>query len=106
MKKWTRRAVIGAGSVVGGGLAIGIGEFLFAPNRLGIYSSDNTASPRLTTWIRIAPDNVITVVVPHCEMGQGSQTGLAMMLAEEIEADWSLVRVEEAPALDEYAAGY
>ncbi len=106
MKKWTRRAVIGAGGVVGGGLAIGIGELLFAPNRLGIFSADNTSSPRLTTWIKITPDNVITVVVPHCEMGQGSQTGLAMMAAEEIEADWNLVQVEEAPALDEYAAGY
>lgn len=106
MKKWTRRAVIGAGGIVGGGLAIGIGEFLFAPNRLNIFSSDNAATPRLTTWIKIAPDNVITVVVPHCEMGQGSQTGLAMMLAEEIEADWNLVHLEEAPALDEYAAGY
>jgi isoquinoline 1-oxidoreductase beta subunit len=106
MKKWTRRAVIGAGGLVGGGLAIGVGEFLFAPNRLGIFSADGTATPRLTTWIKIAPDNVITVVVPHCEMGQGAQTGLAMMLAEEIEADWNLVHVEEAPALDEYAAGY
>jgi isoquinoline 1-oxidoreductase beta subunit len=106
MNKWTRRAVIGAGGLVGGGLAIGVGEFLFAPNRLNIFSADNTANPRLTTWVKIAPDNVITVVVPHCEMGQGAQTGLAMMLAEEIEADWTLVQVEEAPALDEYAAGY
>jgi isoquinoline 1-oxidoreductase subunit beta len=106
MNKWTRRAVIGAGGLVGGGLAIGIGEFLFAPNRLTISASDGSQSPRLTTWIKIAPDNFITVVVPHCEMGQGSQTGLAMMAAEEIDADWSLVQVEEAPALDEYAAGY
>ncbi|HTE40960.1 MAG TPA: molybdopterin cofactor-binding domain-containing protein, partial [Steroidobacteraceae bacterium] len=105
MNKWTRRAFIGAGSVVGGGLAIGIGEFVFAPNRLGIAPAADTGT-RLTTWIKLAADNTITVVVPHCEMGQGSQTGLAMMLAEELEADWNSIRVEEAPGTDEFAAGY
>lgn len=106
MNKWTRRTFIGAGAVVGGGLAIGVGEFMFAPNRLGIAPDAEADGVRLTTWIRLAADNTLTVVTPHCEMGQGSQTGLAMMLAEEIEADWNLVRVEEAPALDEFAGGY
>src|SRR5712671_2786806 len=106
MNKWTRRTLIGAGGIIGGGLVVGIGEFLFAPNRLTVFSADSTNDPRLTTWIKIAPDNYVTVVVPHCEMGQGAQTGLAMMAAEEIDADWNLVRVEEAPGLDEYAAGY
>jgi isoquinoline 1-oxidoreductase beta subunit len=106
MNKWTRRAFIGAGSVVGGGLAIGIGEFVFAPNRLGLAPPAEANGVRLTTWIKLATDNTVTVVVPHCEMGQGSQTGLAMMLAEELEADWNTIRVEEAPAQDEFAAGY
>jgi len=108
MNKWTRRTFIGAGSLVGGGLAIGVGEFLFAPNRLAIApeAEVDADAVRLTTWIRIAADNTITVVVPHCEMGQGSQTGLAMMLAEELEADWNSIRVEEAAGLDEFAAGY
>jgi isoquinoline 1-oxidoreductase beta subunit len=106
MNKWTRRAFIGAGSVVGGGLAIGIAEFVFAPNRLGIGPAADPDGVQLTTWIKLAADNTVTVVVPHCEMGQGSQTGLAMMLAEELEADWNSVRVEEAAALDEFAAGY
>ena len=42
-----------------------------------------------TTWILITPDNLVTVLVPHCEMGQGSQTALAMMAAEELNADWN-----------------
>jgi isoquinoline 1-oxidoreductase beta subunit len=61
---------------------------------------------RVTTWITITPDNIVTILIPHCEMGQGTPTALAMMAAEELEADWSLVRVQEAPALDEYANGY
>ncbi len=106
MNKWTRRAFISAGSLVGGGIVIGVGEFVFAPNRLSVAPPADADGVRLTTWIKLAADNSITVVVPHCEMGQGSQTGLAMMLAEELEADWNTIRVEEAPALDEFAAGY
>jgi isoquinoline 1-oxidoreductase beta subunit len=108
MNKWTRRTFIGVGSLLGGGFAIGVGEFLLAPNRLSIAPppETNANDVRLTTWIKLAPDNTITVVVPHCEMGQGAQTGLAMMLAEELEADWNSIRVEEAPALNEFAAGY
>ena len=49
---------------------------------------------QLTTWITITPDNIITILIPHCEMGQGTQTALAMMAAEELEADWTLVRVQ------------
>lgn len=108
MGKWTRRAFIGAGSVVGGGLALGIGEFSLAPNRLKLAPTDplSADASRLTTWIKIANDNRITVIVPHCEMGQGAQTGLAMMAAEELDAEWNLVSVEEAAARNEYAAGY
>jgi CO/xanthine dehydrogenase Mo-binding subunit len=53
-------------------------------------------------WIRIAPDNNITVMARHSEMGQGIMTGLAMLVAEELEADWSKVRAEHAPAAAEY----
>ena len=54
----------------------------------------------------MTPDNIVTVLVPHCEMGQGAQTALAMMAAEEMDADWTLVRIKEAPALDAYANAY
>ena len=101
--KWTRRAFIGAGTVVGGGLVLGVAEVALAPNRLGVRSG---AAGELNTWITVTPDNLVTVLVPHCEMGQGTQTALAMMAAEEMDADWSLVRVKEAPALDAYANEY
>jgi isoquinoline 1-oxidoreductase beta subunit len=106
MGKWTRRAVIGAGSLLGGGLVLGVGGVAFAPNRLRITPDRDGATEHLTTWIKITPDNEIVAVIPHCEMGQGALTGVAMMLAEELEADWSRVRIEEAPPEDVYANGY
>src|SRR5262245_25266238 len=54
-------------------------------------------------WVKIASDDTITVYVPHVDVGQGSQTALAMMLADELDADWSKVRVEQAPAEKEFA---
>ncbi|HEY7292529.1 MAG TPA: molybdopterin cofactor-binding domain-containing protein [Vicinamibacterales bacterium] len=106
MGKWTRRAFIGAGSIVGGGFVLGVAGIALAPNRLGVVSEDAVAAGELNTWITVTPDNLVTVLVPHCEMGQGSQTALAMMAAEEMDADWSLVHVKEAPALDAYANEY
>jgi isoquinoline 1-oxidoreductase beta subunit len=106
MGKWTRRAVLAAGGLVGGGLVLGVGGLLVAPNRLSVVPETDDAGHRLTTWIRIASDNSVTVLVPHCEMGNGIHTALAMMLAEELDADWNSVRVEEAPAESIYANGY
>jgi isoquinoline 1-oxidoreductase beta subunit len=106
MGKWTRRAFIGAGGVVGGGFVLGVAGIAFAPNRLGVVSEGAAARGELNTWITVTPDDIVTVLVPHCEMGQGSQTALAMMAAEEMDADWTMVRVKEAPALDAYANEY
>ena len=49
-------------------------------------------------FVRIGTDNSVTVIAKHVEMGQGSYTGIATVLADELDADWSLVRVESAPA--------
>ncbi|WP_088708240.1 molybdopterin cofactor-binding domain-containing protein [Noviherbaspirillum denitrificans] len=49
-------------------------------------------------FLRIAEDNTVTVISKHLEMGQGTYTGLATIVAEELDADWSQVRVESAPA--------
>ena len=106
MGKWTRRAFIATGSLVGGGLVLGIGAIAIAPNRLRIAPQRADGYERLTTWIKITPANEVIAVIPHCEMGQGALTGVAMMLAEELDADWSRVRIEEAPAEDVYANGY
>ncbi|MDH3532358.1 MAG: molybdopterin-dependent oxidoreductase [Gammaproteobacteria bacterium] len=49
-------------------------------------------------WVRITPDNRITIITPSAEMGQGSMTGVPIALAEELDADWSTVTLEMAPA--------
>jgi isoquinoline 1-oxidoreductase beta subunit len=49
-------------------------------------------------FLRIAPDNSVTVIAKHLEMGQGSYTGLATVVADELDADWAQIRVESAPA--------
>ena len=103
MKKWTRRAFIGAGVLAGGTLVIGIA--IRPGNRTSkvaglIASGGETA---LTIWLKIASDNTVTAIIPHAEMGQGVHTALAMMLADEMEADWSKVKFQEAPAEKEFA---
>jgi len=103
MGKWTRRVFITAGGLAGGGLALGVAGIAFAPNRFGLVPEATGEATWLTVWLKLTQDNLATVVIPHCEMGQGAHTALAMMLAEELDADWGRVRVEEAPAEDAFA---
>src|ERR1700687_6438159 len=49
-------------------------------------------------FLRIGSDNSVTVIAKHVEMGQGAYTGIATIVAEELDADWAQVRVESAPA--------
>jgi isoquinoline 1-oxidoreductase beta subunit len=103
MKKWTRRAFIGAGVLAGGTLVIGIA--IRPGNRAskvaGLIGKEGETV--MNIWLKIAPDNTVTAIIPHAEMGQGVHTALAMMLADEMDADWSKVKFQEAPAAKEYA---
>jgi isoquinoline 1-oxidoreductase beta subunit len=64
-----------------------VGKAVFAPN----------------VFYEVTPDNLVTVTIPNSEMGQGVRTSLAMIVAEELGADWSQIRVKQAPALDVFA---
>ena len=59
----------------------------------------------VANWIKLSDDGTITVVVPHCDMGTGIYTALAQMAADELDADWSKVRAETAPADPLFANG-
>ncbi|MCE9574294.1 MAG: xanthine dehydrogenase family protein molybdopterin-binding subunit [Deltaproteobacteria bacterium] len=60
------------------------------------------ASPTPNAFLRIGSDDSVTVVLAHAEMGQGIWTGLAMLIAEELDCDWAKVRSEHAPAAPVY----
>ncbi|HWV08389.1 MAG TPA: molybdopterin cofactor-binding domain-containing protein, partial [Pseudomonas sp.] len=79
------------------GLALG---FFLAPLMRGGEALAATASQPFgpNAFVRIDGDGMVTVLAKHLEMGQGSYTGLATLLAEELDADWDKVRVEGAPA--------
>ena len=98
MKKWTRRMAI-IGGVAGGGL-LGVG-FWFARerDRLGERTLFNVKPNEagLSGWVKITRDNGVVVAVPRAEMGQGVQTALAMLVAEEMDARWNQMRVEDPP---------
>ena len=103
MGKWTRRGFITAGAIAGGGLIVGVAirPGHRAPELAHLVTKENETL--VSAWVKLDNDNVATVIVPHSEMGQGAQTALAQMLADELDADWNLVRFEEAPAAKEYA---
>ncbi|MCP5183756.1 MAG: xanthine dehydrogenase family protein molybdopterin-binding subunit [Pseudomonadales bacterium] len=103
MGKWTRRGLITAGVLAGGVFAVGVA---IRPGRrqgelAPLVAGEGEAM--VNDWVLIGPDNVVTAVIPHSEMGQGVHTALTQMLADELDADWSMVRIREAPAEDAYA---
>ncbi|HEY6158623.1 MAG TPA: xanthine dehydrogenase family protein molybdopterin-binding subunit [Gemmatimonadales bacterium] len=65
------------------------------PSRSIPAVDDTSFSPN--AWLRIGSDGIVTLTIDKSEMGQGSQTGLAMILAEELEADWTSVRLGPVP---------
>ena len=103
MGKWSRRAFITTAILAGGTLVVGI-AIRPGDRRLkvaGLIAGEEETV--LNVWVKISPDNTITAIIPHADMGQGVHTTLAMMLADELDADWSAVSMLEAPADEEYA---
>lgn len=103
MGKWTRRGFIVAGAGVGGALVVGV--VLRPGNRLPELSPMVTVDGEtlINSFVKVGADNRVTVIVPHAEMGQGVHTSLTQMLADEMDAAWSQVAVELAPAEPEFA---
>jgi CO/xanthine dehydrogenase Mo-binding subunit len=90
MSPLSRREFVAAGVAAGAGLLIGF----YLPR--GSASHEEAFSPN--AYLRITPDNKVTIVVARSEMGQGVRTALPMILAEELEADWNQIEIEQAGA--------
>jgi isoquinoline 1-oxidoreductase beta subunit len=75
-----------------------VGVHLDARVKPGFAQAAKAPPPMPNAFIKVAPDNTVTVLIKHLDMGQGTSTGLATIVAEELDADWSQIRVEFAPA--------
>ena len=87
--KMNRRSFVTTAAAAGGGLALGL-ELPFGPATAGAQA----ATPELNAWVVVKPDDTVVIRVARAEMGQGSLTGLAQLVAEELECDWSKVTTE------------
>ena len=97
-----RTFLIGGAAVVGGGIF----AIKWADGSARSQAAELTNGKdghNFATWLRIGEDDKITLFSPHTDIGQGSNTGLAQMLADELEADWAKVEVVSAPAESAFA---
>jgi isoquinoline 1-oxidoreductase beta subunit len=89
----TRRGFLAGSGGLTFAIALGAnGAGLITPARA------KSVAGEITAWVRISPDDVITILTPGAEMGQGSMTSVPLILAEELDADWDKVVLEWAPA--------
>ncbi|MDN3647227.1 molybdopterin-dependent oxidoreductase [Pontixanthobacter aestiaquae] len=103
--KWTRRGVIGAGVLAGGALVIGVAVRTGNPvGKLKPIVAPGQDEALVNSWVKINADNIVTAIVPHCEMGQGANSTIAQMLADEMDVSWDNVRVMDAPADGNYVS--
>ena len=86
----SRRDFLKVSAAVGGGFALQ----LTVPAPVFAQAAAKAKGPELTAWIVISPDDSVLIRIARSEMGQGSSTGLAMLVAEELECDWKKVRTE------------
>jgi isoquinoline 1-oxidoreductase beta subunit len=88
--KISRRSFIIGSAAVGSGLALGLRLPPFGP--AVVRAADG--SPEINVWVVIRPDNTTAIRVVRAEMGQGTITGLAQLVADELDADWKNVVIE------------
>jgi isoquinoline 1-oxidoreductase beta subunit len=94
LSRSSRRAFLKTAAATAAGLTIGF--HWSGPLSRALADTSKDFAPN--AFLRIAPDNSVTVIAKHLEMGQGTYTGLATIVAEELDADWAQIRVESAPA--------
>jgi isoquinoline 1-oxidoreductase beta subunit len=94
----TRRQFLKVTTLAGSGLTLGILLPGCGTGPGGDGNAGAASGPLAMPFLRIAPDNTVTVISKHLEAGQGVWTGLPAIVAEELDASWEQMRVESAPA--------
>lgn len=92
-----RRHFIVGSAMAGGGLALGI-SIAGGARDAAAQMVDATGAPEINAWVVVRPDDTTVVRVVRSEMGQGTHTGLAQLVCEELECDWSKVTLEAVTA--------
>ena len=92
------------GSLATAGLTLAVTVTPFGYRIVNAAQGGAGADPNFKpdVWFEIAPDETITIYIPNSEMGQGVRTALAMIIADELEADWDRVRPVQAPTADAF----
>ena len=92
----SRRSFLAGISAAGGGLALAFAVPLGSAREAQAVGAQavSAQAAEVTVWLLIQADNSVVVRIAHAEMGQGIMTGLAMLVAEELECDWASVRTE------------
>jgi isoquinoline 1-oxidoreductase subunit beta len=90
MPKVNRRSFIIGSSAASAGLALGF----HVPFDTDVAHADAVSSPEVNAWVVVKPDETVVIRIARSEMGQGTMTGLAQLVAEELNADWSKVTTE------------
>jgi isoquinoline 1-oxidoreductase beta subunit len=85
-----RKFIVGSAAAAGGGLALGF----HVPFGLSEAQAQNGAAAEVNVWVAIKPDDTCVIRIARSEMGQGTLTGLAQLVAEELECDWKKVTTE------------
>jgi isoquinoline 1-oxidoreductase beta subunit len=101
----SRRRVLLGGAAAAGTLIVGYAVW---PSRRRERADELAAKSDerfVAYWIKVADDDTVTVVIPHCDMGTGIFTALSQMAAEELDADWKRIRAEAAPPHPLFANG-
>ena len=92
----SRRRFIIDTSVVGSGLMLGIGSFSASATPHNPNTMMSATSPEVNAWVNIKPDDTVVIRIVRSEMGQGTRTGLAQLVAEELECNWKKI-ITESP---------
>ncbi len=101
----SRRKVLLGGAAAAGTLIVGYALWPSGRLRHADRLAAKSGERFLAYWIKIADDDIVTVVIPHCDMGTGIFTALLQMAAEELGADWDKTRAETAPPDPLFANG-